>query len=106
LQFYGCTDELLVDFESLSRQQPHLPAKDDHAAESEAIDWLLKAKDEGKVDVVTSKVTLQEIKRYRGPKRSPVERIFRLLGKIPIVRWDQVVGIHSDGDSRRSTSRL
>jgi len=26
-------------------------AKDDHAAESEAIDWLLKAKDEGKVDV-------------------------------------------------------
>jgi predicted nucleic acid-binding protein len=38
-------------------------AKDDHPVESDALDRLLKAKDEGKVDLVTSELTLAEIKR-------------------------------------------
>jgi hypothetical protein len=75
-------------------------AKDDHAAESVALDRLLEAKDEGKVHPVTSELTLGEIKAYRGPKRPPVERIFRLLEKVPIVRWDQLRGINSYGDER------
>jgi predicted nucleic acid-binding protein len=75
-------------------------AKDDYPAESDALDRLLKAKDEGKVAVVTSEVTFQEIKRYGGPYRPPVERIFRLLEKIPITRWDELVGMHSYGDER------
>jgi predicted nucleic acid-binding protein len=37
-------------------------AKDDHPVESDALDRLLKAKDEGKVDLVTSELTLAEIK--------------------------------------------
>jgi predicted nucleic acid-binding protein len=75
-------------------------AKDDHPTESEALDRLLTAMDERKVDLVTSELTLQEIKRYQGPMRPPVERIFRLLQKVPIVRWDKLVGMHSYGDTR------
>jgi hypothetical protein len=41
-------------------------AKDDLPAESEALDRLLKAMDEGKVQLVTSELTLQEIEKYQG----------------------------------------
>jgi hypothetical protein len=75
-------------------------AKDDEPAESDALDRLLKAMEEGKVDLVTSELTLQEIKRYQGPRRAPVERTFRLLPKVKVVRWDELVGMHSYGDAR------
>ena len=75
-------------------------AKDDTAAESNALDRLLAARDDGKVELVTSELTLDEIKRYSGPARKQVERTFRLLEKVPIVRWDELMGIHSHGDSR------
>jgi hypothetical protein len=58
-------------------------AKDDEPAESSALDRLLTAKDEGKVDLVTSELTLQEIKRYQGSMRTPLERTFRLLMVTP-----------------------
>ena len=54
----------------------------------------------GKVDLVTSELTLQEIRRYQGATRAPVERTFRLLPKVKVVRWDELVGIHSYGDAR------
>jgi predicted nucleic acid-binding protein len=75
-------------------------AKNDEPAESSALDRLLTAKDEGKVDLVTSELTLQEIRRYQGSMRSPVERTFRLLQKVEIVRWDELAGMHSYGDAR------
>jgi hypothetical protein len=76
-------------------------AKDDLPAESEALDRLLKAMDEGKVQLVTSELTLQEIDKYQDPMQQPrVKRIFRLLQKVPIVRWDELVGMHSYGDAR------
>jgi predicted nucleic acid-binding protein len=76
-------------------------AKDDLPAESEALDRLLKAMDEGKVQLVTSELTLQEIEKYQDPmQQTRVKRIFRLLQKIPIVRWDELVGMHSYGDAR------
>jgi hypothetical protein len=74
-------------------------AKDDHPADSEALDRFLKAKDEGKVDLVTSELTLEEIKKYQGPMQPRVERIFRLLQKVPIVRWDKLVGMNIYGDA-------
>ena len=74
-------------------------AKDDTPTESAALDRLLEAREAGKVELVTSELTLDEIKRYSGPARRPVERIFRLLEKVPVVRWDELVGIHSYGDS-------
>jgi hypothetical protein len=70
-------------------------AKDDALDQSDALDRLLAAYDEGKVDLVTSELTHTEIKNYRGPMRPPVERTFRLLNKVPVVRWDELMGINS-----------
>jgi hypothetical protein len=73
-------------------------AKDDTAGESDALDALMAAHEAGKVDLVTSELTFEEIKKYSGPGRKPVERTFRLLGKVPVVRWDELLGMHSYGD--------
>lgn len=73
-------------------------AKDDTASESEALDRLVRAYEQEKVELVTSEVTLGEIKRFAGPARKPVERTFRLLEKVPVVRWDELLGINSYGD--------
>jgi hypothetical protein len=75
-------------------------AKDDERAESNALDRLLEAKDEGKVRLVTSELTLREIKGYHGRMRPQLVRTFRLLEKVEIVRWDKLVGMHSYGDHR------
>jgi predicted nucleic acid-binding protein len=76
-------------------------AKDDEPAESDPIDRLLTAWRKGKVDLVTSELTLAEIKRYQDTRmRAAIERIFRLLEKVEIVRWDELVGMHSYGDAR------
>ena len=50
-------------------------AKDDTASESEALDRLVRAYEQGKVELVTSEVTLGEIKRFAGPARKPVARV-------------------------------
>jgi hypothetical protein len=73
-------------------------ARDDTASESDALDALMAAYDAGKVDLVTSELTLEEIKKYSSPRRKPVERTFRLLEKVPVVGWDELLGIHSYGD--------
>jgi predicted nucleic acid-binding protein len=63
-------------------------AKDDEPAESDALDRLLTAWRKGKVDLVTSELTLAEIKRYQDTRIRPaIERIFRFLEKVPIVPW-------------------
>ena len=61
--------------------------KNDTPTESDALDRLLAAHEQGKVDLVTSELTLGEIKAYAGPTRLPVERIYRLLQKVPVVSW-------------------
>src|SRR5260370_31733864 len=60
-------------------------AKNDTPDQSDALDRLLAAYDEGRVDLVTSELTHQEIKDYRGDMRPQIERIFRLLEKLPII---------------------
>jgi predicted nucleic acid-binding protein len=76
-------------------------AKDDEPAESDALDRLLIAWRKAKVDLVTSELTLAEIKRYQDMRmRAAIERIFRLLEKVEIVRWDELVGMHSYGNAR------
>jgi predicted nucleic acid-binding protein len=75
-------------------------ARDDTPQESTALDRLLETYDFGKVDLVTSELTLTEIKAYQGSSRPAIERTFRLLKKVPIVRWDELLGIHSYGDER------
>ena len=69
-------------------------ARDDHQSESSAITSILTAYDEGNLDVVTSEITLREIQQLQGPARPRVERVFRLIEKIPIVRLDELVGMN------------
>ena len=73
-------------------------AKDDNASESSALDHLLVAYEERKVELVTSEITLEEINAYRGEERALVQRVFRFLEKVPIVRWDELMGVNSYGD--------
>jgi len=75
-------------------------AKDDEPGESDALDRLLTAWRKAKVDLVTSELTLREIKGYQGRMRPQLVRTFRLLEKVEIVRWDKLVGMHSYGDHR------
>jgi predicted nucleic acid-binding protein len=76
-------------------------AKDDEPAESHALDRLLRAWRKGNVDLVTSELTLAEIKLYQDMRmRAAIERIFRLLEKVDIIRWDELVGMHSYGNAR------
>jgi predicted nucleic acid-binding protein len=73
-------------------------AKNDTPPESDALKRLLNAYEEGKVDLVTSEVTLQEINAYQGP--ASIRETFQRIKQVPIVRWDQLSGVHSYGDER------
>ena len=57
--------------------------KEDNPAESDALDRVLAAYGDGKVDLVTSTVTHKEIESYQGPQRPVIKRIFRLLKEAP-----------------------
>ncbi len=72
--------------------------ENDAPDQSEALDQLLAAFKEGKVDLVTSEVTRREIDAYQGPRRPAFEEKFRLLNEVPIVRWDELVGINAQID--------
>jgi hypothetical protein len=69
-------------------------AFNDSPLEADAIARLLKASDEGKVKLVTSEITLCEIQQYRGQTRPALEDVFQGLGRVPIARWDDLVGIN------------
>ena len=73
-------------------------AKDDTPAETDALNRLLAAYDDGKVHLVTSEVTHTEIKKYDVSMRPRVEWVFRLFKKVPIVRWDELAGINAQID--------
>jgi predicted nucleic acid-binding protein len=71
--------------------------KDDILSQSDALSRLLEAGDLGKVQLVTSEITLEEIKRVPSKHRPPLERTFRLLEKVPVVRWEELIFITNDG---------
>jgi hypothetical protein len=73
--------------------------KDDNPKESAAIDKVLEAFDAGRLELVTSDVTRKEIDQYQGKGKAGVERIFRLLKKVPYVESHKLLGIHSYGDA-------
>jgi hypothetical protein len=76
-------------------------ARDDEPAESDALSRLVTAWEEEKVDLVTSDLSLTEIKRYQDAcKRAAIEETFRRLEKVEIVRWDELVGMRHYGDAR------
>jgi hypothetical protein len=71
-------------------------AKKDTPAELDAL---------GKVNLVTSELTLEEIKPYRGSSRPEMEEMFEILEKVPIVRWDDL-SVNSYGDGRTWVNTL
>ena len=75
-------------------------AKDDTAAESDALDRLLAAQDAGKVELVTSELTSTRLSGHRGRRGSRWSGLSGCLRSVPIVRWDELLGMHSYGDSR------
>lgn len=72
--------------------------KDDNKSQSSALTRLLEACEQCKVELVTSEITLEEIKRCPESYRPPLEEMFELLQKVPIARWDELVGVNSYGD--------
>ena len=71
--------------------------KDDIESQSKALSRLLEAGDQGKVQLVTSEITIDEIKRVPPTHRPPLERTFCLLEKVPVVRWEELLFITNDG---------
>ena len=65
-------------------------ARDDNELESDAISRLLEAREDRKVLLVTSRLTLDEIKKVPPKYLRPLERIFRILEKIPLADWDEL----------------
>jgi len=65
--------------------------KRDNRSEAEAIATLINAGDLGQVQLVTSELTLEEIKRVPSQYRLPLEQTFHKFEKVAIVRWDELI---------------
>lgn len=74
--------------------------RDDNPSQSRALSVLLEAFDARKVELVTSAITLEEIKQCPSKHRAPLERTFRLLEKIPVAPAQSLLYINSYGDGR------
>jgi hypothetical protein len=72
--------------------------RDDAPDQSDALDRLLLAFEQGKIALVTSELTQKEIKAYQGTTRPAMDWIFRLLNEVPIVPWDELLGINAQVD--------
>ena len=68
--------------------------RNDTPTETDALDRLLAANEQGKVDLVTSELTLGEIKTLNHQDRIMLERIYRLFKKVPIMSWSKLLGIN------------
>ena len=65
-------------------------AKDDTPAECEALLAILRAFEAKQCELCTSAITLQEQKRYKGPRN--IEFVYRLLEKVPVVDYEEFLG--------------
>ncbi len=72
--------------------------RNDTLEEAEAISALLRAFDEGKVELVTSDVTRQEIEKHEFDEREVVKRIYYLLKKVPFIESQGLGGFNVYGD--------
>jgi len=68
--------------------------RDDTPQESTSLSAVLQAFDAGTLDLCTSKVTGDEIEKYKGDKKRFVEFIYRLLKKVPYVESQKLLGIN------------
>src|SRR5437773_1022035 len=73
-------------------------ARDDIPQESGALEKLLRASEQNSVELLTSRITEEEIARYSGAGRRVLDRIYRLMRKVAYVETSTLLGIHSYGD--------
>src|SRR2546430_1566925 len=73
-------------------------ARDHIQQESAAVDKLLRASEEGNVELLTSRVTEEEIARYAGADRKILERAYRLIRKVAYIETSTLLGFNSYGD--------
>jgi predicted nucleic acid-binding protein len=71
-------------------------AKDDTPAESEALLAILRAFEAKRCELYTSAITLEELKRYKGPGH--IEFVYRLVGRVPVVDYEEFSGGFEEGD--------
>jgi predicted nucleic acid-binding protein len=67
--------------------------KDDNPSQSAALTRLVEAYDQKKIELVTSQLTLDEIKQTPEAHRPRLERTFYLLAKVPVVQWETLVAM-------------
>jgi len=70
---------------------------DDNESQSSALTRLLAAQEQHKIELITSELTLQEIKRIPAQFRAPHERTFMLIGRIPVVPSESLLYINTYG---------
>lgn len=73
-------------------------ARDDTPQESAAVEALLRASEAGLVELMTSRVTEEEIARYSGSGRTILDRVYRLIRKVAYVETSNLLGFNSYGD--------
>ncbi len=73
-------------------------ARDDIPQESAAVETLLRASEQGRVELLTSRVSEEEIARYSGSGRVVLDRVYRLMRKVAYVETSTLLGFHSYGD--------
>jgi len=71
--------------------------RDDNAPESAALTSLVVAYSEGRISLVTSDLTLGEIRKCPPKHQAPLERTFRLLERVPVVQSHTLLYINSYG---------
>lgn len=72
--------------------------KDDQKGESAALTSLLDERDAGHVEIVTSKVTKDEIDKCPEPYKTKHARIYSLLAKVPFVEAHELKGFNIQFD--------
>lgn len=102
-----CADDSLQrNQEVTSYKKPYLDncivsavVKGDFPKEKEALEWLLNLYDTGKLDLWTSKVTLDELERHgMKEERDEMKALFDRLQRVPFVEDHKVLGFDSKWD--------
>lgn len=73
-------------------------ARDHIPQESAAVENLLRASEQGRVELLTSRVTEEEIARYSGAGQRVLDRVYRLIRKVAYVETSTLLGFNSYGD--------
>lgn len=72
--------------------------KDMQPEQQAALEAIFRAADAGECQLCTSKVTAEEVARYKGETKPAIEQVYEATPKIPYAERQTFLGIHSYGD--------